>query len=68
MKDPWFDLRRFTQARIAQGCKTACKTFQDSGEKSVEKFPPQVVQCPVFCRRILECYKWTLLPKSDGVI
>ncbi len=26
------------------GCKTACKTFQGPGEKSVEKFPPQVVQ------------------------
>jgi hypothetical protein len=25
------------------GCKTACKTFQGPGEKSVEKFPPQVV-------------------------
>jgi type I restriction enzyme R subunit len=25
-------------------CKTACKTFQGPGEKSVEKFPPQVVQ------------------------
>ncbi len=24
-------------------CKTACKTFQGPGEKSVEKFPPQVV-------------------------
>ncbi|MGB7550417.1 MAG: hypothetical protein WBM15_02505 [Chromatiaceae bacterium] len=35
-------------------CKTACKTFQDPGEKSVEMFPPQVVQCPAFCRRTLE--------------
>ena len=25
-------------------CKTACKTFQGPGEKSVEMFPPQVVQ------------------------
>jgi len=25
-------------------CKTAYKTFQGPGEKSVEKFPPQVVQ------------------------
>jgi len=49
-------------------CKTACKTFQGPGEKSVEKFPLQVVQYPVFCRRIQECYQWTLLPKSDGVI
>jgi hypothetical protein len=24
-------------------CKTACKNFQGPGEKSVEKFPPQVV-------------------------
>jgi hypothetical protein len=28
----------------AYKCKTACKTFQVPGEKSVEKFPPQVVQ------------------------
>ena len=27
-----------------RNCKTACKTFQGPGEKSVEKFPPQVVQ------------------------
>jgi DNA invertase Pin-like site-specific DNA recombinase len=24
-------------------CQRACKTFQSSGEKSVEKFPPQIV-------------------------
>jgi type I restriction-modification system DNA methylase subunit len=29
---------------IPEGCKKACKTFQSPGEKSVEKFPPQVVQ------------------------
>lgn len=28
----------------ANVCKTACKTFQGPGEKSVEMFPPQVVQ------------------------
>jgi len=28
---------------LALVCKTACKTFQGPGEKSVEKFPPQVV-------------------------
>jgi hypothetical protein len=46
---------RFSTKSEALACKTACKTFQGPGEKSVEKFPPQVVQCPVFCRRILEC-------------
>ncbi|WNV06699.1 PAS domain-containing protein [Candidatus Methylospira mobilis] len=49
-------------------CKTACKTFQGPGEKSVEKFPPQVVYCPAFSRRILECYQWTSLPKSEDFI
>ncbi len=29
---------------IQWDCKTACKTFQGPGEKSVEKFPPQVIQ------------------------
>jgi hypothetical protein len=30
-------------SKRAMICKTACKTFQGPGEKSVEKFPPQVV-------------------------
>jgi len=30
--------------RLDLVCKTVCKTFQGPGEKSVEKFPPQVVQ------------------------
>lgn len=46
-----FDLTPYLACKTA--CKT-CKTFQGPGEKSVEMFPPQVVQCPAFCRRTLE--------------
>jgi transcriptional regulator with GAF, ATPase, and Fis domain len=41
--------KRIGRFELAEGgtlfldCKTACKTFQGPGEKSVEKFPPQVV-------------------------
>ena len=46
-RPPFFSLERLQGGDYCfdnLDCQTACKTFQGPWEKSVEKFPPQVVQ------------------------
>ncbi|MGZ3815004.1 MAG: hypothetical protein ACXVA0_24940 [Mucilaginibacter sp.] len=38
------------------------------GKTALKSFHPGLLNNRLFCRRILGCYSWILLPKSDGVI